>query len=264
MTMTIEDIAALRPAGEDSTSIAAAIAKAEEASANATKAATDQRGQAATALLNGTDAEIDAAEAEAIKADRTVKRIDVILTELRPKLADAQAREQAEANQLLVDEAVRLDAAFLAAWDKHYTPLVEAAAKITLAKRAADDALRTAQAALGIATGLGATQLPSHEDSLHRSIFADVWLPNRHLRRVELMQELAKLAPSEIARAEAERREGEQRERDQRAAESAERTRREAEGRAQVEAERAGQPIRTMPSGIERANVTITSAAQGA
>jgi hypothetical protein len=263
MTMTIENITALRPKADDSTSIADAIAAAEKARDTASKTAVDRRGKAATALLTATDAEIDAAEAEAIKADRTVQRIEVILTELRPKLVEAQEREQAEANQILVDEAVRLDAAFVTAWGKHYTPLVEAAAKIAVAKRAADVALQSAQQALGITTGLGSTDLPSHEAALHRSIFAVVYMP-RQQRRVELMQELAKLAPSEIARVEAEAVEGDRRDRESRATAEAMQKRREEVGRAQVAAEQAGQPNRTMPRGIERANVTITSAAQGA
>jgi hypothetical protein len=263
MTMTIENITALRPKADDSTSIADAIAAAEKARDTASRTAVDRRGKAATALLTATDAEIDAAEAEAVQADRTVQRIDVILAELRPKLVEAQERERAEANQLLVDEAVRLDTAFLVAWDKLYSPLVEAAAKIAAAKRAADAALQSAQQALGIPTGLGATELPSHEAALHRSIFAVVYMP-RQQRRIELMQELAKLAPTEIAQAEAAAVKGDRQARELRAAADADQKRREEAGRAQVAAERAGQPNRTMPSGIERANVTITSAAQGA
>jgi hypothetical protein len=259
--MELSEILSLRPAARDSASICTAIERAETARAAELDRAGMLDAEAARLLLSATDAEIEQRERKAEAARRSADRLDVLIRELRGALERAEHEERADHTAELVAAAVRADAAFVAAWKKHLAPLAEVAAKIVSAKRAADDAIATAQRALGAEHGLGATPLPRAEWHMGEGPFSEVWLQHPRHDVLGLVAALAARAPSELAREQAERDAADARLAAKRARETADQAARVAVYREQLareDADREAQRLARMTPANERAMVTIS------
>ncbi len=245
--MKFLDILALRPAGDDTVSIRAAIERAEIVRNDTITRAGELERAMTRSLLTATDAEMEVAEREAAEAKRAADRLEALLAEMRAALVLAEQRE------LQADEAARrraalaADADFVAAWRKGYPKICELCATILVAQRVADEALAEA--------GLR-NDLPRHEVTDFRRGY-DPYHPDP----LSAVLKLAALAPSEIRRRDAEVARIDAIEQERKAAEDAERRRRAAayieEQRVAATEDERRRAAQTLPP-RERAQVLIT------
>lgn len=248
--MNFVDILALRPAANDSASLIDAIAKAEDARIQALDQASHLNAEMARTLLTADDATMEAAEREAATARRASDRIEALIGQMKPMLAEAQEREAADGVQRLVESAIAADEIFVATFRKLFPSLVEKAALILTAKRHADEAI-----ALVSSMGNG---LPRYKafPQIERGI-ADP---------LQLVLAVAEVAPSEIERRQAALNAETARVDEKRQREKQARLSLEIEGRERMRLESEMQEevrlAKIMPLGIERAHVLINGQGQ--
>jgi len=111
---TMDDLARLRPAGQDSVSIRSAIGKAEAAATELTQCANDLDRKRLSSLLTATEGEIDRIEREAELTRRSAERVTALIASLGIELAAAQRRERTAALQQQIEEAHQKGDAWLA------------------------------------------------------------------------------------------------------------------------------------------------------
>ncbi|MBN8872848.1 MAG: hypothetical protein J0H67_08435 [Rhodospirillales bacterium] len=223
--MKLSDILALRPAADDSATIRASIAKVEAARAEAINRAGSIERDMRASLLTATDAQMQHAERDAATAKLAADRLEMLLGELRPALDAALAREAADVAAVRRDEAIALDAAFVATWRENLPKILDLCGAVLEAKRAADQAFPGA---------VERSELPRLEEP-DLAFVRDVYRPDP----LAWVLKLAEQAPAEIQRRREEAAEFDRREHARRVREAEHQQRRAADWRAAQEAEQA-------------------------
>lgn len=242
--MNFTEILALRPEGDDSASIRAAIERAEVKRTEAINRAGELECRMKTGLLTDDDATMAANEAAAAEARRAADRIGALLREMLPLLKEAEAREVEDCSEALRQRAREADAAFVKLWGCHRDKILEMAGAILFAKREADAAMS--------AVKFGDEMLSRHSIEDFRAGFSTAQQAYRAILK------LAELSPQEADR----KRRVAAGEREREAAQRAEWERRAAEGRARVRAEEEAaereRVARTLPPSQQHVPISVT------
>ena len=160
---TLQQILALRPKGQDSASIGAAITLAEAMREAALDTAEASKKLARSSLLTATLAEIKKHESDAEEACLAADRLTAIVDELRGHLPQAQAREALAEGAQLGAAALAADAEFARLWPSH-TAALEGLATVHRALTRRFEALQAAARVGAVPDSLpGSASVPSAE-----------------------------------------------------------------------------------------------------